>query len=327
METSPPPRPPIDLPTHVYYQLVYTLTELLPPPLDDTPEALRARNLAAVAKVAALLPVNANEADLAAQCIAARAQAEDVLLLIRAHEGDIQTVIRLNAQYVATVRASLGAHGHLLRAQAVRYKREQNTAALNADAWTQHIAASAMQQALDAGPPRAALAVSPSAPARTVADQPPPAPAPVAQPPALALAAAPPPVPDAAALPLPDTGPPPVPIAPLAPVPAAAPPPLSAPALPAVPVPPPPPPVPAAAPPRPHRTHTAAEAGEPPRDLAAETDYYAAVYPYRARAIRQYGGLPPDCTFGPPDDDLVRAIVTGTSPALRALDAPAGATT
>ena len=85
--TLPAPRhrslhPPL-LPTR------YTLTELLPPPLDDTPEGLRARNHAAIAKVAALLPVNANKADLAAQCIAARAQAEDVLRLLRQHAGDI----------------------------------------------------------------------------------------------------------------------------------------------------------------------------------------------------------------------------------------------
>jgi hypothetical protein len=75
METFSPPHPAIDLSTDLYCQLVYTLTDLLPPPLDDTPEALRARNHAAITKVAALLPVNANEADLAAQCIAARAQA------------------------------------------------------------------------------------------------------------------------------------------------------------------------------------------------------------------------------------------------------------
>ena len=75
METCSPPYPAIDLSTELYYQLVYTLTDLLPPPLDDTPEALHARNHAAIAKVAALLPVNANEADLAAQCIAARTQA------------------------------------------------------------------------------------------------------------------------------------------------------------------------------------------------------------------------------------------------------------
>src|SRR5476649_1778950 len=104
METFSPPRPAIDLATHLYYQLVYTLTDLLPPPLDDSPEALHTRNLAAIAKVAALLPVNANEADLAAQCIAARAHAEDLLRLLRQHADDIGLVMRLNAQYGSMVR-------------------------------------------------------------------------------------------------------------------------------------------------------------------------------------------------------------------------------
>src|SRR6202453_3411912 len=99
METFSPPHPTIDLSTPLYYQLVYTLTDLLPPPIDDTQEGLRARNHAAIAKVAALLPVNANEVDLAAQCIAARAQAEDMLLLLRQNADDIELVMRLNAQY------------------------------------------------------------------------------------------------------------------------------------------------------------------------------------------------------------------------------------
>ena len=74
METLSSPYPVIGFSALVCRQLVYTLTGLLPPPLDDTQEALGARNHAAIAKVAALLPVNANEADLAAQCIAARAR-------------------------------------------------------------------------------------------------------------------------------------------------------------------------------------------------------------------------------------------------------------
>jgi len=98
MEASPPPPPATNLSTHLYYQLVYTLTDLLPSPLDDTPEALRTRNHAAIAKVAAMLPVNANEADLAAQCIAARAQAEDILRLLRENADDLALVMRLNAQ-------------------------------------------------------------------------------------------------------------------------------------------------------------------------------------------------------------------------------------
>jgi hypothetical protein len=99
METFSLPYPPIDLSTRLYYQLVYALTDLLPPPIDDTPAALGARNHAAVAKVAALLPVNANEIDLAAQCIAARAQAEEILRLVHQNADDIELVMRLNAQY------------------------------------------------------------------------------------------------------------------------------------------------------------------------------------------------------------------------------------
>lgn len=172
--------PRLGLPAPAYYQLVHTLTRGLPPPLADTPEALLARNQAAIEKVAALLPVNANEADLAAQCVAARAQAEDVMRLLRVHAGDIRLVMKLNAQYVAMVRTSLSAHGHLLRTQALRHKREAIDATREADEWTRHVAASSMQQVLDAGPlPEAVHA--PPAPAPTAA--PPPRPAEQAAPP------------------------------------------------------------------------------------------------------------------------------------------------
>jgi hypothetical protein len=144
METFSPPHQTIDLSTHLYYQLVYTLTDLLPPPLDDTPEALRTRNLAAVAKVAALLPVNANEADLAAQCIAARAQAEEMLRLLRQNADDIGLVIRLNAQYGSMVRTSLSVHARLTRMQALHQKRQAIDGAANQDAWAQHIAERSM---------------------------------------------------------------------------------------------------------------------------------------------------------------------------------------
>src|SRR5450432_783194 len=149
METSTPPYPAIDLSTPLYYQLVYTLTDLLPPPLDDTPEALHTRNLAAIAKVAALLPVNANEADLAAQCIAARAQAEDVLRLLRQHADDIGLVMRLNAQYGSMVRTSLSVHGRLMRVQALRQKREAIDGAANQDAWTLYVAERSMLAGVD----------------------------------------------------------------------------------------------------------------------------------------------------------------------------------
>ena len=47
---------------------------------------------------------------------------------------------------------------------------------------------------------------------------------------------------------------------------------------------------------------------------------YAVIHPRRAARIRALGGLPEPCDFGPPEPELVRAIVTGTSPTLRALD-------
>src|SRR5450432_3425432 len=149
METFSPLHPAIDLSTPLYYQLVYTLTALLPPPLDDTPEALLARNHAAIAKVAALLPVNANEADLAAQCIAARAQAEEMLRLLRQHAGDIGLVLRLNAQYGSMVRTSLSVHGRLMRVQALRQKREAIEGAADDDAWALHIAERSMLRVVD----------------------------------------------------------------------------------------------------------------------------------------------------------------------------------
>jgi hypothetical protein len=67
---------------------------------------------------------------------------------------------------------------------------------------------------------------------------------------------------------------------------------------------------------------TLAEDGEPPPDLDAEADRYAIIYPRRTQLLRRLGRVPDDCDFGPPDPELVHAIVTGTSPALRALDGP-----
>ena len=60
-------------------------------------------------------------------------------------------------------------------------------------------------------------------------------------------------------------------------------------------------------------------------DPAAEAETYPLLYPRRARLIRRLGGLPSDCDFGPPEPELLQAIVTGTSLALRVLDAPAAA--
>jgi hypothetical protein len=164
MEPSPSARPAVDLATRLYYQLVYTLTDLLPPPLDDSPAGLRARNHSAIAKVAALLPVNANEIDLASQCIAARAQAEEMLRLVRQNADDIGLVMRLNAQYGSMVRTSLSVHGRLMRVQAVRQKRETIDGAASQDAWTLHVTERSMLKVADPNGEQHQAAVPAAAP-------------------------------------------------------------------------------------------------------------------------------------------------------------------
>jgi hypothetical protein len=72
-------------------------------------------------------------------------------------------------------------------------------------------------------------------------------------------------------------------------------------------------------PPVPDPMQEAEPTAEPQADIAAEADYYAAVYPRRAALIRALGGLPAKLDFGPPSSEMVHAIVTGTSPVLQAL--------
>jgi hypothetical protein len=62
------------------------------------------------------------------------------------------------------------------------------------------------------------------------------------------------------------------------------------------------------------------EPADQPRDTTAEAEQYAQIYPQRAALIRRLGRLPDNPSFGPPHEDLVRAIVQGRSPALVALD-------
>jgi hypothetical protein len=55
-------------------------------------------------------------------------------------------------------------------------------------------------------------------------------------------------------------------------------------------------------------------------DSVTEAEDYATRYPYRAARIRANGGLPARLDFSPPEPAIIRALVNGTSPVLRALD-------
>ena len=76
-------------------------------------------------------------------------------------------------------------------------------------------------------------------------------------------------------------------------------------------MPPPPPPEPT---PEPRRTT------EPVIDPIAAAEEYAQIYPERAALIRRAGRVPDNVSFGPPEAWLARALVTGRTPAMLALD-------
>jgi hypothetical protein len=101
-----------------YYHLIHTLSTVLPPPAADTPEARACRDSAAIAQVAALCPANATEATLAAQYVAANAQALDCLHLANAPETEQGIALKCTAQAASMMRQAHGALRLLQRLQA-----------------------------------------------------------------------------------------------------------------------------------------------------------------------------------------------------------------
>jgi hypothetical protein len=146
---QPTPEPDITrlLPRHMYYQVIHTLRATLAP-VSDTPEDLARRDNAAIAQVAALLPANADEANLAALYVAAGAYAMDCLRLARERAPDHVWVLKCGAQAASTMRQARATRSLLLRVQAERQKREADNAAVDNDAWTEHCAIGLMAQAL-----------------------------------------------------------------------------------------------------------------------------------------------------------------------------------
>ena len=116
------------LPADTYYQTVHTLNSLLPPPATDTPEDTARRDRAAMAHVAALRPADPEEANLAAQYVAASVQALDSLRLARLHPTDPAHVLKCTAQSASMMRQARGWRTALLRAQAARQKSDPDAA-------------------------------------------------------------------------------------------------------------------------------------------------------------------------------------------------------
>ena len=192
-----------------YHHLIYTLSTSLPPPRDASPEALHRRNESAIAQVAALCPANAAEATLAAQYVAANAQAMECLRLTNHPDTALVMALKCSAQAASMMRQSQAAFRTLLRTQAAREKRDADPINAGTAAWTEHMAAASMTEALTLPKPE------PDAP-----------------------------------------------------------------------------------------------------DVAL----YETIYPERAALIRRHGGVPADVTFGPPDEDTVRALIATRPPMIKTLD-------
>lgn len=144
------------LPRHLYFQVLHTLRLALPPPATDAPEHLIDRDRAAIAQVAAMLPANGEEAMLAAQVVAANAQALDCLRLVREHAADTVLVLKCTAQASAMMRQANVTRSLLLRIQARRQKHEAHEATCDAEARIEHCAVGLMSDALRTMPARSA---------------------------------------------------------------------------------------------------------------------------------------------------------------------------
>jgi hypothetical protein len=246
---------PLDyqFPEDGYWHLMRTLRLTLPPPAEDTPEALRRRDHAAIATIAGLAPANIGEARMAAQFVAASEQWSDCLRVAQLPETKPELAAKCRAQAATMMRAATSAMRALVQMQTARRKLETNDVLSARADRTDHIVTHALAAALE---PRAEPA-RPAAPA-----------------PSLSPAAA---GGHGAAAPAPERNP--VPIrAPLPP------------------------------------------AEQPEPDALTEAEHYAAIYPERAALIRRLGRVPDNVTFGPPDDDIVAALVAANTPTLAALD-------
>jgi len=254
-ETAPFPLD-YQFPEDGYWHLMRTLRLTLPPPPEDTPEALLRRDHAAIATIAGLAPVNIGEARLAAQFVAASEQWSDCLRSAQLPETKPDMAAKCRAQAAAMMRSATSAMRALVQLQTARRKLEANHALSARADRIDHIVTHALAAALEAH----AEPAQPAAPAPSLS-------------PAEAGA-------HGAADPAPEPSPIPV---------------------------------------------TAPPAEDPEPDTLAEAEQYAALYPERAALIRRLGRVPDNVTFGPPDDEIVAALIAGRTPALAALDRAAAA--
>jgi len=122
----------------VYRTIIADLYAGVPPPDLTDPELIAERVHAAIAEIAAMCPVNADEARIAARAVIADAQARECIRHARTLFNDPIRAMKSHAQANHDMRTANAARSLLLRVQAVRRKREAVQATREQDAWTIH---------------------------------------------------------------------------------------------------------------------------------------------------------------------------------------------
>ena len=116
--------------------------------------------------VASLLPANPDEANLAAQYVAASAQALDCLRLAREHPSDVARFLKCTAQSASMMRQAHRWRTALLRAQAERQKRGPDPAAGDTAAPAEYPRSHGRRRQAGRAPTRIRAAANPIAEAR-----------------------------------------------------------------------------------------------------------------------------------------------------------------
>lgn len=145
--------PSLQLTRDIHYQIVHTLRGSLPPPLTDSSDDIARRDNAFIAQVAAMLPANANEANIGAQHVGAQAQAMACLREANRPNQTTKIMLQCTAQAASMMRQANATRSLLLRIQAARQKREANNQLLDQANILEHCTTSLMIEALGRTPP------------------------------------------------------------------------------------------------------------------------------------------------------------------------------
>jgi len=138
LATDDPDDPIEQLPKAVYRCIIADLYAFVPSPDLTDPELIAERIRAAIADIASMVPVNAEEANIALRVVLADAQAKDCMRHARMHFNDTGVAMKCRAQANQCQRTANAARALLLRVQAVRHKREAIQKSCEQDAWTIH---------------------------------------------------------------------------------------------------------------------------------------------------------------------------------------------